>query len=782
MAPATAQRQRQAAITPRCRTVCHPHLFGTSQRDVNAPLPLLGPTDEAASGPVELAATLLEHAIQAERSGTLVELVRRRPRVVRWLARRWMPTLRGAAGDALGDDDLPRVASWLLQWSVTQLRPDGAPRFDNLDDEVWIRRTGWRPFLAAASHIGYLTIPEFPRRYHRRTGEAPLDNLCGLWDVQPSTVYRVLERARHAMAVLAMTHGGGDAARCLSLRDWVAAQTLHHTASAFDKDHRIDWHLRQARWAQAGRDPAAELWHRAQGADIDGFARTLVGHAAALAAGVETDALVERVSARALTPRQQVDLGLARAALARARKQIDRELRALEGARQVAQAVQDPLLLGITHGALGKYYEPRDAERAFAFYQDSADFLRDVGPEAGDVPALEHFVTTYARLAWLYLVRNDPRSATVLERAEALREQHRIPDSVLGMLEQVAGEYWRRAGQPARSLEHRFRALNIFERLGDQRSVLAACLNIGFDLAERGDHARAIEFSNRVLDTAKRGGVEAEVVVSAHLNLGATHFWQGDFTGAIDEYEQALAESLAAGLKLQAFRARYNLAEAHYERFKRTAARDDEVAGDRYIQVVLSAGPSESSPAGIEAARSLKATVLGQSQSAAPDRLLPAESAAHPDELAEIDRHRQCLALPGDPAEHARAHLAIARAYAAIAAQEREAARALIERDGLQDRFRDEFAELRQTFERAHTREEQLAATWKQRGGDVLDDTRRIALIAYLLREGAINKSSYADVCTVSPATASKHLAILADRGLIVQLGKGPTTRYELPA
>ena len=146
-----------------------------------------------------------------------------------------------------------------------------------------------------------------------------------------------------------------------------------------------------------------------------------------------------------------------------------------------------------------------------------------------------------------------------------------MPDPVLGMLEQVSGEYWRRAGQAQRSLEHRFRALNIFERLGDQRSAIATCLNIGFDLAERGDHARAREYSNRVLDAARRGGVEAEAVVSAHLNLGASHFWQGDFANAIREYGQALDESLAAGLKLQAFRARYNLAEAHYERFKRDA-------------------------------------------------------------------------------------------------------------------------------------------------------------------------------------------------------------------
>ena len=395
--------------------------------------------------------------------------------------------------------------------------------------------------------------------------------------------------------------------------------------------------------------------------------------------------------------------------------------------------------------------------------------------------ALEHFVTTYARLAWLYLLRNDPRSGTVLERAEALRERHRVPDPVLGMLEQVSGEYWRRAGQAQRSLEHRFRALNIFERLGDQRSVLATCVNIAFDLAERGDHARSVEYSNRVLDAARRDAVDAEVVVSAHLNLGASHFWQGDFASAIREYEQALGESLNAGLKLQAFRSRYNLAEAHFERFKRETTPADETAGDAYVEAVLGAGPSESSPAGIEAARSLKATVLGQSPSPLRIDCCQANRPRICDETNEIDRQRKRLAIPGDPAEHAHAHLAIAHAYAAIAAQEREAARTLVEREGLHDRFRDDFDELRRTFERTLTREEQLAASWKPGTGDVLDDARRAALIAHLLREGSINKSGYGEVCAVSPATASKHLVTLAERGLLVQRGKGPSTRYELP-
>lgn len=721
---------------------------------------------------------MVEAAQQALRSGTLEELVRQRARAARWLLRPWWPVVEGAAGDAL-PSGLAEPAVWLLRWAVTQLRPDAEPGFEGLDEEQWLRLAGWRPFVAMAAHLGWLEIPDFPRRYRRRAGESALDNLCGLWDVQPSTVYRLLDRARWQMAHL-IAEAPRDATRWLSLRRFVADQAMRR--AGIGAGERAGWHARQALALRGRPDAAAALWHCWQAGDTSGFVDVLSQHATQLAAAVESDALVERVAAApGLAPRQQVELWLARAAVARARQSAERELRCCEAARGVAQASGERLLLGIAHGALGKYYEPRDADRAFAFYQDSAEFLRDLGPERGDAQALAHFVTTHARLAWLYLLRNDPRSRAVLERAEALREQHEVPDPVLGMLEQVSGEYWRRAGDAQRSLEHRFRALNIFERLGDQRSVLAACLNIGFDLAERGDHARAVAFCQRVLDAARQGGVDAEMVVVAHLNLGASHFWRDDLGAAIAEYERALHESLVAGLKLQAFRTRYNLAEAHYERFKRSAAVADEQAGDAYVALVLGTPPSEGSPTIFEAARTLKSTVLGDAAAPDPDRLLPGEAAVHVDQMTEVDRQRQRLAVPGDPAAHAEAHLAIARAYAAIAAKEREAARALIEREGLQDRFRGEFDELRQTFEREHTREAQLSATWKQAAADVLDDTRRAALIEFLLRDGAINKSRYGELAAVAPATASKHLVTLAERGLLVQRGKGPATRYELP-
>ena len=98
------------------------------------------------------------------------------------------------------------------------------------------------------------------------------------------------------------------------------------------------------------------------------------------------------------------------------------------------------------------------------------------------------------------------------------------------------------------------------------------------------------------------------------------------------------------------------------------------------------------------------------------------------------------------------------------------------------DRGRIAVDALRRTFERELTREQKLAGAWREATADLLNPQRCSAVLAQLLAEGSLNKSGYAQLCALSPATASKHLVTLAERGLLVQSGKGPATRYTLPA
>lgn len=742
-------------------------------------VPAVDPPPAEADAPRRLARveTLLDAALAAARQGTLAELLLQRPRAARWLMRGLEDVARASAGEALGSRPA-EMAALLLRWGVIQLRPDGLPGEAPIPPEAWFQ-AGWRPMLALASHAGYLKVPDFPGRYRRRPDETALDNLCGLWEVAPSSFYRYLDRARQALAVL-RDEAAASVPRRLSLRQAAADETARQLGLQDDPAARAAWHARQVSRAIEQRDAASALWHAWRAGDRALFISLLRQHAPALAAAPETEALVERLASGALDTRGQFELALARAALARAGNAPERELQSLERALQVAQGAGDRLLLGIAYGALGKFHEPRDADRAFACYQDSAEFLRGPGTFAADAMGVEHYLTTLARLAWLYVLRNDPRARPLLDQAETLRASHRPPDDVLGVLEQTWGEYWRRAGEPARSLEHRYRALNLFERVGDERSVLATWLNLIQIHGELKDFERAIEYSRKVLDVAARRPVEAAIVVSTRLNLGATLFWQERLDLAIAEYGHALALSLEAGLRLHAFRARYNLAEAHYTRFRLGGRAEDERLGDAYRQAALDAPASDSNPAAIEAARQLKAEILGDGSAPQTDRLLPDEAAVHAEAFAVIRRQREQLAVPGAPEAQVQAHLALARAYLDIAIAEREVALGVALRFGLAAAHAAEFEALTRRYARETGRERQLAAAWRGPAGDLLDEGRRMVLAALLLGEGEVGKSAYAQACGVAPATASKHLSLLTARGLLVQSGKGPSTRYRL--
>jgi tetratricopeptide (TPR) repeat protein len=732
-----------------------------------------------------LAEQLLTAALTAHRAGTLDELLQRRPALTRRIARRWLAPVLGTAGDTLdADHALPQALALWLGWAVSRLRPDREPGFDGIEPEAWIDKTSWRPVLALACHFGFAPVPDFPRRYRRTPGEPAAETLCGLWAVGTSTFYRYLDKGRRLLLVEAVPPAGE---RALALRRAVQAQLAPRLGLA-DEAAAVAWHQRQAARAARAGDPPSALWHLLRAGDWSGGIDALDRWRDALARDGQTDALVDELALAPLAPAQRVRLHLAQAGLARLRDATDTERECLEAALRAAGAGADAdrLMVGVASGALGKFYERRDPDRALSCYQDSADALwqaslaADAG-DAGDADVREEYVTTLVKLAWLYSLRNDPRSKATLEQADRLRGQHVLRDETLAMLEQTWGEYWRRQRDVPRALEHKLRALNLYERLGHRQQVLKTYSNLSLIYSHAKDYERAIHYAQRVLAAAQDGAVEPEIVCSTELNLGTVYFWQGRYGDAIAAYEHALEHSAHAGIQLNVRWAHYNLAEAYYFRFKASGAPDDERQGDVHAAAALAAWP-HSDPENLEAVRKLKVDVLGPPEELARDRMLPAELAAHFVEMAEVERQRAVLAVPMPAEQHVRAHLAIANAYLGIAAKEREAARSLIDKHDLGDRFGPEFDRLRATFDRELTREQRLATHWQHTIGDLLSDERRNAVLQHLLHEGSISKSSYARLCAVGPATASKHLGILADRGLLEQTGRGPVTRYLLPA
>ena len=67
----------------------------------------------------------------------------------------------------------------------------------------------------------------------------------------------------------------------------------------------------------------------------------------------------------------------------------------------------------------------------------------------------------------------------------------------MGEYEQTWGEYWRCSNDLQRALEHKHRALNVFERTGDQRAVLQTCSNLSLIYGESRNAERALHYGLR---------------------------------------------------------------------------------------------------------------------------------------------------------------------------------------------------------------------------------------------------------------------------------------------
>lgn len=723
---------------------------------------------------------LLTAALAAQRRDSLGDLGPRHARLRHWAWQCWLNAAVGTLGDAVSPPERgARAARLALTWGVSRLRPDGKPGLEDIDDNAWLHSTSWRPMLALACHSGLLAIPSFPTRYRRHEQEAPIENLCGLWAVGPSTVYRYLEKAkRQLIDLFADSAPSGD--QIFGLRQLCDAWLWSQASPAQESS---SWHMRQAQACFVSGRPLDGLWHLFRAQEPAALLAAVKRYGTEAAGSTEVDCLLDSLSRSDMsTSSQQVELSLRRASLWHLRHEVEREGDAIAQAIRHAQAADRPLILGVAHAAMGRFLEERDRDRAMACYDECIANLRQViesGDEADRVRAVDEYVSCTVHLAWLHLRRNNPRAKTLLEQLPMFQEQQSISDETIATLEQTWGEYWRCVSNPRRSLEHHHKALVIFQRLGHQRSILNTYRNLSLIYSDAKEFQTAIEYGEKVLEASREQAVEPEIMAGAAGNLGVAYFTLGDLDRAIDYYRQASGVAEQAGLRSYLIIAQYNLAEAYFERFKQRGHPDDEIQGDFYAATAARLSTEDKAHAQADAARALKREVLGTGEG--PDRLLPAEHAAHFAEMAEVERLRLSLAAPQSATQQVRTHLAIARAYMSIATKEREAALTIAARHGVEEDFGPELTALRQTFERELTREQQWEGRWQQQASELLQPAQRSAALNRLISAGAINKSAYAEVCGVSLATASKHLGLLADRGLLVQTGKGPSTRYLLP-
>jgi tetratricopeptide (TPR) repeat protein/Mn-dependent DtxR family transcriptional regulator len=745
--------------------------------------------------------------LEAHRSGTLAPWLAAHPRLARRLATTLLAPVLGTLGEGadrpagpagqggqdaaapLADRAAHALTLW-LRWALSTLRPDRASADAPIDREHWLSRTSWRPLLALQCHFGFEPVPAFRDRYRAAPDEPPASQLCGLWSIGASTYYRHIDKAREALA--ARLRAGVDGPDRLALRAAVARWTVP-AGRHDDPAAAAAWHRQQAERTRRCGDAATTLWHLGRAGALtpevpDPLAPArafLRQHLAELANTPEAEYLMQAALARD-EPAERFEALLLQCELRQLQGQVEAQRALAEQALREAHAADDPVRLGRAACALGRYHEPRDTDRAFALFEDAADALWRAGADRAEpavdahAPAMvEAYAEALVRLGWLLGLRNDPRARITLERVEALRERHTLAWSTLALLEQTWGEYWRRAGEPPRALSHMHRAMNLHERSGNAHALLKACCNLALLYGEIRDFPRAVEHSRRVLSLASVTPIEPQLRSSTLLNLGAALFWQDDLDGAEAAYREAQIVAQAAGLALNQGRAHYNLAEVAYLRFKATGDAAHERAGDAHTAAALAVWPHGSDPAYAEATQQLKGVVLAAAVPSA-DRLVPQESLLHPAELAQVAAQREALAAASSPDARVAAHLRIAEAYLTVALKEREAARALMRRHELSERFDSALQSLQATWSRELDREATRAAQWTAQAADLLGEARCRSVLAALATEGVLRKRRYAEAAGVSPATASKHLAALVARGLLEQSGKGPATRYRL--
>lgn len=742
----------------------------------------LGPLNRRLPVPRGVAEELLGTCLHAVKDGTVASLLSQRPRLSRWFMVHRLRPILGTLGDTVDPSarNAEAIRLW-LHWNALGIRPEAAVARDTWDRELWLSRTSFRPMLAILCHFGFMRVPDFPDRYRRREHEPASDNLCGIWAVGPSTFYRYVDKGRRQMLDVLMQPPAPDS--LLSLRRFVH-QGIASTRLARQEPDAVDaWHLRQAERCRSEDDLGSVLWHTVRARRVPDAIALVRRFRTELAGLAEVDAMLAWIDDPGLEPAWRVELRLAMADIWGTRSAPERQVACWEQALQIAQGANDRLMIGLVYGALGRHYEARDTDRAAAFFRDSSDCLEPLHASSGE--ADDRIRTAYASslqgLAWCYVLRNDPRSKNVLDAAESLRNARGVPEETRALLDQIWGEYWRRAADLPRAIEHKHRALNVFLRLGDQRQILSTYNNLSLLYAETKDFERAVRYAKQVLELARSTQVEPYILSNTWLNLGIAHFWQSDLDGAIDAYLEALRIAAEAAITVTANRARFNLAESYFSRFRLTNDPSDEIKGDQYAAEVAAASRTEGDSFLTDAVSTLKTDILGADKGLVHERLAAGDQAAHPQEWREIEGHRATLAMPSSPEERIRSHIAIARLYLAIAMRERDAVLALVEEAGPTVTFDAELQSLDAMLAIDLPREKTLLAAWRRTASGVVSDNRMPFVVRHLLDAGWINKSGYAEVGLCGLATASKHLSRLVELGLLRQTGKGPSTRYSLP-
>jgi tetratricopeptide (TPR) repeat protein len=726
----------------------------------------------------QTAVRCLDLLLAAHRNGDMATLCARRPRAAVWFLRQYAHPMLWEIewGDSAS---MTASLSLWLDWGLSQLRPDNAPTTQAIDRKAWCGSAAWRPYLALAAHYGFVSVPEIPERYHARKDEPPFERLCGVWNIAPSSFYRYVDRGRRALAKRLFTPLTRN--QLASLCDFTLRHG--HDVKKMRPPTPSDTSLVGPRFA-FHLFRLAPLWTAIRSADAVSVMSILDRDVSRIAGYEHVDLLLDRVAAMSLSPSANIEVALHRAHVCRVQNRADAEQHFLCVALRAASEINDRRALARVYAAQARAIETRDVDRAMVALRASIELYDAICGEscAPIETARRERIATMLRLAWLYIKRNDPKAQIIIEQCEESIDTATHDLETLASLAQARAELARRSGHLQDAVESNLRALQYFERTSNEAQILKVTGTVVLLYGELRKLDLAIEYANKIFSYLQQRRVEPYVVAATHLNLGIAYFWCDRFDDAICAYEKALAIAAEANLRPLMGRAHYNLAEAFYRRYQLKNTLSDERFGDSHSSLSQAIWEQSNDRSAVEATKNLKRAALGEQAHLVYDRMLPAELAIHFDEMHRIQSQRLAFERATSQEAKALTQLKIACEYVDIAVKERDRALALLDRAKTSAAITTQLDCITAAFNRSLSHEESLAETWRQRSLGVIASDKLHAVTQHIVQYGAIKKSQYATLCCVSPATASKHLALLATRGLLVRANRGRATAFSANA
>lgn len=708
----------------------------------------------------------LEAVLSAYRNGELEALCGQRPLAVQWYLRRYAHPFSWRNHAFAGVGLAESLDAW-IRWALIRCCPELQREPDR---RIWLSAAPSRNFLALAVHFGFLDAPDYADRYRARRDEPPFERLCGLWGIAPSSFYRYVERAKRRLAEELFAPMNRD--RLDSMAQFLLDRRRSSEQSA-------DIHGRRTRSVHESSLFAdlSSLWKSISEGDSARSLEIACERTSSLASYAWIDSLLERIDEASLSQRDGVRLLLVRARIAGLQSRWSVEAQWIARALKSASRANDLVCMARVYAARAKSVEARDVEQAMSDLREAiALFDRASESEGGDQFESEQ-LSVSIRLAWLFIQRNDPVALHMVQRCEASIDEARADLASLASLAQARAELSRRGGNRETAVTANLRALQFYERLGNATQVLRVCGTLVLLYGELRQLGLAESYAARILSSPP-SRVDAHTRAATQLNLGVAYFWSDRISQAISAYERALAVASEADLQPLMGRAHYNIAEAMYRRFGLEHKPADEHFGDAHARTSLEIWTKLGDKAAIEAAKNLKGVVLGLREHLVYDRMLPGELAAHFDELSRIEILRQQIVCAESDESRALAHLAIAKEYLGIVVKERERALALIAGKQVTDAIDAQLRALTDSFRQSLSLEEALIERWREESKGVVPSGKLVDLAKHLARSDTIKKSTYASICAVSPATASKHLALLAQSGLLERQNRGRATLF----